>query len=317
HIKAVHKFIKLEYQEGSSIKRILKKIYLNAHLLKFKGDWLHYGFGTLAIERELIGQAVGAKTAVSFRGFDMNVYTLKHPECYQLLWKQVDKVQFISVYLLEKAYILGLPKRIPFQIITPAVDINLLPQRTVRNRTSSTLKIVTIARFNWIKGIDRLIEVAACLKKMHLNFEWTLIGAGNTLEKERYVYHIHEKGLENQIILKGKCSHNDALNSLVAADVYVQTSLNEGFCNAVLEAQALGIPCVAYKVGGLPENICDGETGWLIEPYDVAAMAKTIIEISVFTESEKAKISEQAIKRVQDKFNLEQQKQAFHEFYMK
>src|SRR5690606_37569385 len=104
--------------------------------------------------------------------------------------------------------------------------------------------------------------------------------------------------LETQVILKGACSHSETLNCLAAADMYVQTSLNEGFCNAVLEAQALGIPSLAFKVGGLPENIRDKETGWLIEPYDVEAMAKIIIDISEFSFKEKEAFTKRVIKRV-------------------
>ena len=45
----VSKYFKLERSEGHSLKRIIEKIYLNSQLLKFKGDWIHFGFATLAI----------------------------------------------------------------------------------------------------------------------------------------------------------------------------------------------------------------------------------------------------------------------------
>lgn len=314
HIKAVRTYFKYERQNGNTVKRTLEKIYLNSQLLMFKGDWIHYGFATLALERELLAKAIDVKMAVSFRGFDINVYPVKYPNCYDLLWKQVDKVHAVSSYLLDKAHNLGLPKTIPYQIITPAVHLNGLPKRTSHGSVG-TFKIITIARLNWIKGIDYLIEVAACLKQAHVDFEWQLIGSGNTFENERYLYHIHEKGLGNQVLLKGKYSHTDTLKMLAAADVYVQTSLNEGFCNAVLEAQAIGVPCVAFDVGGLPENIIDTETGWLIKPFEVEAMAKTIMDISSLPISKKTRISEQAVKRVEVEFSLERQKQAFHKFY--
>lgn len=315
YLNAVRKFVKLELQNGTTLKRTLEKVYLNAPLLKFKGDWLHFGFATTAIDRELIALAIGAKMAVSFRGYDINVYPLKHHHCYDLIWKRVDKVHAISKYLLEKGYLLGLSKLIPTQIIPPAVDLKRLPKR-ITDRSSATLKILTIARFNWMKGIDYLIEVATYLKKSNLDFEWQLIGTGPTFESERYLYHIHEAGLEQHVVLKGICSHSETLNILATADVYVQTSLNEGFCNAVLEAQAIGIPCVAFKVGGLPENIDAQKTGWLIPPYDVKAMAKTIMDVCGLSNADKMGLSERAIKRVREEFNLESQKHDFHEFYI-
>ncbi|MBO3099904.1 glycosyltransferase family 4 protein [Gelidibacter pelagius] len=316
HLKAVRNYFKLERQYGSSLKRSIEKIYMNSELLKFKGDWLHFGFATLTIDRELVAQAIGAKMAVSLRGYDINVYPLKHPSCYKLLWKQVNKVHSISHFLLQKAWLLGLSKHVPYQIISPAVDLSSLPS-TKNHNSKGIIKIVTIARLHWIKGIDYLIEVAKCLRNAKVNFEWLVIGSGLNAETERYMYLLKERELETQVILKGACSHSETLNCLAAADMYVQTSLNEGFCNAVLEAQALGIPSLAFKVGGLPENIRDKETGWLIEPYDVEAMAKIIIDISEFSFKEKEAFTKRVIKRVQNDFNLEQQKQAFDEFYMK
>ncbi|WP_040278186.1 glycosyltransferase family 4 protein [Psychroserpens damuponensis] len=314
NIRAVSKYFKLEKSKGNSSRRILEKIYLNAQLLKFKGDWIHFGFATLALNKEFVAEAIDAKMAVSFRGFDINVYPLKHPGCYDLLWQQVDKVQSISQYLLVKANSLGLSKETPSKIITPAVNIKTLPKRIV-NEVENKLTIITIARFNWMKGIDYLIEVAAHLKNEGLDFEWQLIGAGTNSDKEKYLYHIYEKGLDQHVMLKGKYSHDETLNILATADIYVQPSVNEGFCNAVLEAQALGIPSVVFKVGGLQENILDTKTGWLIEPFDVVAMAKRIINITSLTHEEKVKISEQAVSRVQEQFNLNHQKHAFHIFY--
>src|SRR5690606_30968284 len=213
HLKAVKTYFKLEREQGSSSKRALEKIYLNSHLLKFKGDWLHFGFATLALERELVAKAIGAKMAVSFRGFDINVYPIKHPNCYSLVWKQVDKVHAVSSYLLRKAHNLELPKTIPYQIITPAVDFNNLPKVTFQ-AFQNTVKITTIARLNWIKGINYLVEVATCLKQENFGFEWQLIGSGNNSEIEQYVYHIHEKGVEEKVFIRGKYSHAETFRML-------------------------------------------------------------------------------------------------------
>lgn len=316
NFKTVKTFFHLERKEGTPVKRIIEKIYLNAVLLKFKGDWIHFGFATTALQRELVPKAVGAQMAVSIRGYDINVYPLKYLDCYGVLWRQVDRVHSISNYLLNKAYGLGLGQNKSFRIIHPAVDLKTLPKPNA-NQNKGGFKIVTIARFDWIKGLEMLTQVALILKDRGLDFEWVVIGTGNTSEKERYLFDVNEKQLNTHLIHKGQCSHHETLNILKDCDLYVQTSLSEGFCNAVLEAQALGVPCVAFDVGGLPENISHMKTGWLIEPYDVVAMSDKISDMSVLTPAEIAKFSQHAIKRVHDYFALEQQKQAFQEFYAK
>ncbi|MBK7870836.1 MAG: glycosyltransferase family 4 protein [Saprospiraceae bacterium] len=48
------------------------------------------------------------------------------------------------------------------------------------------------------------------------------------------------------------------------ADIYLQYSIQEGFCNAVLEAQAMGLLCIVSDAEGLPENILHGQTGWVV-----------------------------------------------------
>ena len=60
--------------------------------------------------------------AVSFRGYDINVYPLKHPGCYDEIWSKVDKVHSISDDLYKKALLLGLGRNISYTKITPAID---------------------------------------------------------------------------------------------------------------------------------------------------------------------------------------------------
>jgi len=61
-------------------------------------------------------------------------------------------------------------------------------------------------------------------------------------------------------------------------DVAVQPSRSEGLPNATVEALASGCPVVATAVGGLPDVIRDGTTGWLVHPGDPARLADAILE---------------------------------------
>ena len=56
--------------------------------------------------------------------------------------------------------------------------------------------------------------------------------------------------------------------------------LNEGMPLVILEAMAASKPVVATKVGGIPEIIIDGKTGYLVPPYDVHRLAGAIIQLS-------------------------------------
>ena len=318
-LKSVLTFIKLEKEAGSSILAILKKIYLNSHILRHKVDWLHFGFATQALGSELVAKAIGAKMAVSFRGFDINVYPLKHPNCYAKVWQNVDKVHSISNYLLEKTYGLGLSKLVPYSIITPAVDfvkINKSPISNPQSPISNTLPIiVTIARLNWIKGIDVAINAMKILKEKEIDFEYHIIGSGIGKDEERYKFQVYELGLTKNVFFQGKLSHIKTLDFLKDASLYIQPSYNEGFCNAVLEAQAFGKLCVVSNTGGLPENIHNNKTGWLVPKNNAEALANKLIEVIHLPEAEKQQISENAKQRVKELFTIEQQQEKFVEFY--
>jgi colanic acid/amylovoran biosynthesis glycosyltransferase len=315
--KSVLKFIKLEKKEGTTIKRSLEKLYINATLLKLNTDWLHFGFATMAMDRELVAKAIGAKLAVSLRGYDIDVYPLKNTSCYKLLWDQVDKVHSISIYLLYKAYDLGLSSDVDYQIITPAVDLDKIKQpENVQVKSSAQLKILTIGRLHWIKGIDDLIETAFALKQHGIDFEWNIIGGGDQKHEERYKFHVYQKQLENQVKFIGKLSHKETLSHLNTTDVYVQTSLSEGFCNATLEAQAIGKPCLAYDAGALSENILNKRTGSVVPKGLPTLLADKILEVIQLDGQTKKSIQQKAVERVQSKFSLQQQKEKFHEFYV-
>ncbi len=66
---------------------------------------------------------------------------------------------------------------------------------------------------------------------------------------------------------------------LAAADVAVLASHEEGFSNSLLEAMAAGLPVVATRVGGNPEAVVEGKTGWLVPPRDAGTLAHRLVDL--------------------------------------
>jgi colanic acid/amylovoran biosynthesis glycosyltransferase len=315
YYKRVITYYKLELKTQTSVQRIFEKIYLNATLLKLKVDWLHFGFATMTKDRELVAKAIGAKMGVSFRGFDINVYPLKHPGCYKELWKHVDAIHSISIDLWQKACVLGLSKSTPYQIIPPAVNDAIIVEHIQAKDDKIPFEILTIARLHYIKGIDILIDTARILKANGLRFIWRVVGSGDSQSLKRYKYHICSLGLEDVIVLEGKKTHDISLKLIEQSNLYVQTSYTEGFCNALLEAQAKGKLCLAFNSGGISENVLQGSTGFLIDDISNDALAKQIIAIVALPEQDKMSMAMYAKERVKRKFTLQQQQQAFLNFY--
>ena len=99
------------------------------------------------------------------------------------------------------------------------------------------------------------------------------------------------------------------------ADIYVQYSIQEGFCNAVLEAQSMGLLCVVSDADGLMENVVDEQTGWVVPKRRPAALAQRISQILKMNASAVSEIRQNAMARVRAQFDLKRQKEMFLKFY--
>jgi colanic acid/amylovoran biosynthesis glycosyltransferase len=309
----VVRFWKRERRVATSRVDIAKKLYLNAHILPHALDWLHFGFAAVAIGREELAYAIGARMAVSFRGYDLNVHPLKHPGCYKKLWERVDRVHSISRYLMQKSVALGLSRDKPFQIITPAlaIDLQLKVKRDVE--LHQPVRILTVARLTWIKGLEFGIRAVGILKSMKIPVHYTIIGGGPDYEK--LLYEINDLGLAAEVELTGRLSQTETLRIMAQSDIYIQPSLNEGFCNSLLEAQAVGCLCIASDAGALPENILQNETGWLVPSRNPEKLAEVIQRVISMPLPERLQIKGNAGRRIIRDFSIESHRQQWVNFY--
>lgn len=310
--RRIIRFYNLEKADGHSGREILENIYINAHLLQYNLDWLHFGFATVAIRRENIAKTIGAKMAISFRGYDIGIYPLKHPGCFKQVWKKVDKVHTISDDLLSKAYKLGLPAIVPVSKITPAIKAEQFVVNQER-QAADTINILTVARLNWKKGILYALHAIKKLREKGINVRYTIIGDGE--DRERLLFAAHQLGIIDSVIFEGKVKSDFIPEYFKTHSIYLQPSVQEGFCNAVLEAQAGGLLCVVSDAEGLQENVLHNKTGWVVKRRDEESIVAAIVNIVNMDEGAKVKIKDNARRRVQQEFTLEKQIAAFADFY--
>ena len=307
--KSVLKLYKLDKNDNLSFSKCLKSIVINSHILSQKLDWLHFGFGTMALDRENVAEAIGAKMAVSFRGFDHYVYPIKNKECYKLLFSKKVKYHVLSEGMKNDL----ISKSIPIDKIikiTPAINTELFCSSfTFENKNN----FLTIARLHWIKGLDYSLEALSILNKKGIDFTYTIIGDG--AERERLQFLVHQLNLRGKVVFLGKLGQDAVKNELEKATYYLQYSFQEGFCNAVLEAQAMGKICIVSDADGLKENVLNNETGFVVSKRNPEALAYKIIEIIQLNQHEKESIINNAIDRINSNFTIENQVKQFIDFY--
>ena len=315
--RPVHLFrlVSSELKLGRSVLVILRRIPQFHHILMHaQPGWLHFGFSALAIGAESLAYAVGARMSVSLRGYDITRHALRNPGCFQHVWKRLDKVHTISSALGEKAKQHGLPASVPLMRISPAVDSNYFSLAKVdAKRDRSPFAILSVARLEWVKGIEYVLMALSTIAREHPEIVWsyTVVGDGPLLERLRFA--ASEMNLLDEVSFTGRLDREAIRQAYADSDLYVQYSVQEGFCNATLEAQAMELVCIVSDADGLPENV--GEQGCVVARRKPGLLAAEIVKLYRAGASERNRIGASARQRVVEEFALSKQQSAFANFF--
>ena len=144
-------------------------------------------------------------------------------------------------------------------------------------------RIVAVGRLVEKKGFDVLVEACALLKTDGYSFSCEIIGSG---EKEAALREqIERLDVGGLVGLKGPRPQADVVEHvqeaavLAAPCVVGQDGNRDGLPTVLLEAMALGTPCVSTDVTGIPEVIRDGETGLCVPQHDAKALAEALARL--------------------------------------
>jgi glycosyltransferase involved in cell wall biosynthesis len=193
-----------------------------------------------------------------------------------------DALIFISKPLMAEAGKLGIGDPKTYAYIPSGIDIKAFQnsnnngnreiKRQMLGLTDHIPVIGTVSRLVRDKGLELILEAAAQLKAKGLKFHMVWVGDGPMrAELEKMAQSL---GVADRLSITGMCTDVPAWISCF--DIFVLPTMWEGMGRVFLEAQAAGIPVIGTKVGGVPDVVRDGETGILIQPNDVKALAEMI-----------------------------------------
>uniref|UniRef100_A0A1L8E3K0 Putative n-acetylglucosaminyltransferase complex n=1 Tax=Nyssomyia neivai TaxID=330878 RepID=A0A1L8E3K0_9DIPT len=142
-------------------------------------------------------------------------------------------------------------------VIPNAVDTALFTPNPLHRPQDGSITVVVVSRLVYRKGIDLLVGIISKISQMpqmrHINF---LIGGDGP--KRGLLEEIREKNnMQDRVTLLGALEHSKVRDVLTRGHIFLNTSLTEAYCMAIVEAAATGLQVVSTKVGGIPEVLPD------------------------------------------------------------
>jgi glycosyltransferase involved in cell wall biosynthesis len=160
------------------------------------------------------------------------------------------------------------------------------------------LTVVCSARLSYQKGQDVLLQAWRIVQERLSTARLILAGEGP--QRPEFEHLTANLGMADTVAFAGLVS--DMRGLLASAHAFALPSRSEGMSNALLEAMAAGLPCVATRVSGSEDAIVEGQSGLLVPPEDPEALARALI--AILTDHERARaLGREARARILQRFD--------------
>jgi glycosyltransferase involved in cell wall biosynthesis len=235
----------------------------------------------------------------------------------RLILRWMDAVVCVSAAQGQRVRQALVPER-KIHVICNAVDAAAFapPDPAYRDRLHALfprpprLVVGSAGRLSPEKGFEVLIDCAALVIREMPDVGFVLFGDGplrNTLEQQ-----VNRLGLHGRFIFAG--FKDDLPCYLPHLDVGVMSSFTEGLPVILLEMAAAGVPSVATAVGGIPEVMEQGQSGWLVAPGDARALASRLLELLRDKDMRQA-FGRRARSRAAAEFSFERQSALYQQLF--
>ncbi len=219
----------------------------------------------------------------------------------KLLYRKVDEIICVSEGIcddLNKSF--GIPKT-KITVIYNGCDrteINKLKNEEIHDGwfKKTNLKIISVGRLHHQKGYEYLLKAFKLVTENEINASLIILGEG--IEKTNLEKLVRVLGIENYVIFAG--FKENPYKYMKNSDVFVLSSIYEGFGYVIVEAMACGVPVIATRCpSGPDEIITDNVNGILVPMKDENALANAIIDLLI--DKDKAeRLMKEGIKRSND-----------------
>ncbi len=248
------------------------------------------------LARQIIGGG-GPKIVTTLHGTDITLVGLEpsYLPVMKFSIEQSDGVTAVSRFLKEKTLTnYHIDKEI--DVIPNFVDTHKYARQDAEKMRAVIAPggekiLIHVSNF---RSVKRVPDVVRIFDRVRQKVPCKLILAGDGPDRSNCEQLARELGIFNDIKFLGK--QTDLVHILSGADLFLMPSQSESFGLSALEAMSCGIPVVASSVGGLPELIQHGTTGYIAEIGDIDRMARYAIDLltnpakyTMFSEASRAR----------------------------
>jgi glycosyltransferase involved in cell wall biosynthesis len=214
---------------------------------------------------------------------------------FKQIFTYADRVQTISTYLADWA-----------RKMNVHCDINVVPNgvsfpdnQIVETKKTNKKIILSVSRLVEKNGLEYVIKAMS-----YLPDDYILKIIGNGKLGERLQNMANELGLGDRVEFAGEIANTELPKYYAQATVFCRPSLSEGLGIAFLEAMHQNVPVIATRVGGIPDFLQNGVTGWFCNLKDPADIAKKIIYVcDEKNASSVARVRAHARQMIREKFS--------------
>lgn len=175
---------------------------------------------------------------------------------------------------------------VPYKVVANVIDTSLFSYTPYR---PPVFRFIHVSSMSYQKNIPGLLQVLKKLSQLTANWECVMVGPAEDDLKQ----YGQELGLQ-QLVWTGELSYSDVARRMQEASAFVLFSRYETFSCVLIEAACCGLPVIAPRTGGIPENI-PSWAGQLIEPGNEEALLQAMRSVMEnYERYDKKKISERA-----------------------
>lgn len=164
-----------------------------------------------------------------------------------------------------------------FETVRLGIRPTLLPERTSHG-DPNPLQIIMVGRLVPTKGPLLLLQAVERVRDSGVAVSLTLVGDG--AERSHLEAFIRDHDMRDIVTLTGALNHDQTLSRVAAADMFVLASFAEGIPVSLMEAMALGVPCISTYIAGIPELIENERDGILVPAGSMDELTEAILRLA-------------------------------------